>query len=123
VYSSYFYRPWLTDSDGATFGGSIPVGDQPSSASTFLAQTDTPAYVTVTVPEDAQVWFDGSAPSATGRVRQFVTPPLEVSEQYTYWVRALWYENGQEVNQLQPVEVTAGAHIDVRFPAPPRTGR
>jgi len=67
------------------------------------------ALVTVTVPADAKVWFDSStATSATGRVRQFVTPPLAAGRQYTYWVRARWNDNGQEVNQLQPVEVTPG---------------
>jgi uncharacterized protein (TIGR03000 family) len=122
VYSGYSYQPALIVPDGATPGGSIPVSDQPSSASAFPAQPDTRAHVTVTVPANATVWFDGTATSDTGRVRQFVTPPLAAGEQSTHWVRARWNENGQEVNQLQPVELTAGAHMNVRFPAPPRTG-
>jgi len=88
----------------------------------YSGSTYQTALVTVTVPADAKVWFDSStATSATGRVRQFVTPPLAPGRQYTYWVRARWNDNGQEVNQLQPVEVTPGARINVRFPAPPRT--
>jgi uncharacterized protein (TIGR03000 family) len=122
VYSGDYYRPALTNPGGAAPGGSNPVGDQSSSTSALLAEFDTRAHVTVTVPDDARVWFDGSAPSAAGRVRQFVTPPLEAGQQYTYWIRARWDENGQAVNQLQPVEVTAGARVNVQFLALPRTG-
>jgi uncharacterized protein (TIGR03000 family) len=119
-YSSNSYQPAQTVLDAATFGGSIPVSDQSSSASAFPAQLDTRAHVTVTAPRGAKVWFDGTATSATEPVRQFVTPPLAPGRQYTYWARANWNENGQEVKRLQPVEVTAGAHIDVSFPAPPK---
>ena len=45
VYSGYSYQPALTVPDGATLGGSVPVSDQPSSASAFPAQPDTrPRY-------------------------------------------------------------------------------
>ena len=69
------------------------------------------------VPAKAKVWFDGTAMSSSGQVRQFVTPPLAPG-QHTYYVRARWNKNGQEENQLQAVEVTAGGHHEVRFPAP-----
>jgi uncharacterized protein (TIGR03000 family) len=105
-----------------SLGGSTPVNDQPSDASTSPAQPDNRACVTVTVPASAKVWFDGTATTSTGPERQFVTPPLAQGRQFTYWVRARWNENGREVNQLQPVEVTAGGHFNVRFPEPLRTG-
>jgi uncharacterized protein (TIGR03000 family) len=94
----------------------------PYGAATPLAPPENQAYVTVTVPAGATVWFDGAATTSAGPVRQYVTPPLAPGERSTYWVRARWSENGREVNQLQPVEVTAGGSFQVSFPAAPRTG-
>jgi len=91
-------------------------------ASAVPSQSDNRAHVTVTVPPSAKVWFDGTATTSTGPVRQFVTPPLEAGQQYTLWVRARWAENGREVNQLQPVDVTAGAHYNVQFSTTSKTG-
>jgi uncharacterized protein (TIGR03000 family) len=120
---SYGYNPYdssypssgsLTD-PGAT-------GFYPSGYSAFPAPSDSRALVTVIVPASAKVWFDGTATVSTGPVRQYSTPPLTPGRQYTYWARARWNENGREMNQLQPIDVTAGGHFHVRFPAPPSTG-
>jgi uncharacterized protein (TIGR03000 family) len=98
-YSSYSYQPAPLVTDAGT-----PIGVS--------------AQVTVTVPANAKVWFDGTPTSSTGTVRQYTTPPLTPGRQYTYWARARWNENGREMNQLQPVEVTAGIQVNVTFPAP-----
>jgi uncharacterized protein (TIGR03000 family) len=81
-------------------------------------RTDTSARVTVTVPAGARVWFDGSATTSTGSVREFESPPLKPGKRYTYAIKASWKDNGREVTQTQQVEVTAGAHADVSFPVP-----
>ena len=75
----------------------------------------------MTVPAGAQVWFDGTATTSTGSVREFDSPPLTPGNRYSYEIQARWNENGQEVSQTQQVVVTAGAHVDVKFPAPPKT--
>lgn len=76
------------------------------------------AHITVTVPANATVWFDGAATTFTGTERQYITPPLSPGRQYTFWVRARWTERREDMNQLQPVEVTAGSIVYVRFPTP-----
>jgi uncharacterized protein (TIGR03000 family) len=94
---------------------------QPYSASTSGAQTDTKAYVTVTVPADAQLWFEDTLTKTTGTVREFYSPPLQTDHLYRYKIRARWNDHGHEVTQTQQVKVTAGSRIDVRFPVPART--
>src|SRR5262249_44177885 len=76
---------------------------------------DRSAYVTVTVPADARVWFQGAATTSTGSVRHFHSPPLASGSQYTYNVKATWTENGHDVTQTQQVGVTPGARASVTF--------
>jgi uncharacterized protein (TIGR03000 family) len=84
------------------------------------AQTNTSARVTVSAPADARLWFDGTPTTASGPVREFTSPPLTPDTKYSYYVKATWNENGHEVTQTETVEVTAGAHVYVHFPTPPR---
>jgi uncharacterized protein (TIGR03000 family) len=83
------------------------------------AQPDTSAHLTVTVPANAQIWFDQTLTTSTGPVREFVTPSLKSGNRNVYTVRARWNDNGHEVTQTRQVAVTPGAHVNVRFPAPP----
>jgi uncharacterized protein (TIGR03000 family) len=120
-YSSFYYQPAPPSTSGATLGGSTPGSDQPPWAPAPPAQADTSAHLTVTVPEGAEVWFDNTATTSTGSVRKYHSPPLTPGSRYTYSVRARWNESGREVTQTQQVEVTAGAHVNVRFPVPPKS--
>jgi uncharacterized protein (TIGR03000 family) len=86
---------------------------------TGLPQTDNPAGVTVKVPADAEIWFEGTKMTTKGSIREFQSPPLTPGSRYTYEVRARWKENGHEVTQTQEVAVTAGAHVNVSFPVTP----
>jgi uncharacterized protein (TIGR03000 family) len=85
------------------------------------APPDTSAHVTVNVPADTQLWFDGTATTTTGSVRQFDTPSLTPGSKFSYEVRARWNDNGHEVTQTQQVEVRSGARINVSFPVPSTT--
>lgn len=133
-YGSYPYYntyPYVGSSYDSGYSGSY--GDVGSSTppavnyqsfyppATAATEPDNRAHVTVTLPAGAQVWFDGTATSSTGPVRQFDSPPLTPGSQYSYEVRARWNENGHEVTQTKRVEVTAGAHVNVNFPVPPKT--
>jgi uncharacterized protein (TIGR03000 family) len=145
-YYGYDYYPYYdaypyvgsgvaTDSaHGGDFGGVAPtyLGDTSvtvpdagyqsySPPATGTDQRNGIAHVTVNVPPDAKVWFDDTLTTSTGAVRQYDSPPLTPGTRYTYAVRARWNENGHEVTQMQRVEVTAGAHVNVRFPAPAKT--
>jgi uncharacterized protein (TIGR03000 family) len=74
------------------------------------------AHVTVNVPADAKVWFDGTPTKSTGAVREFVTPPLTLGTQYSYEIRAQWTEDGHEVTQSQKVQFSSGEQAEVKFP-------
>jgi uncharacterized protein (TIGR03000 family) len=78
---------------------------------------DERAQVRVIVPPDAHVWVQNQATSKTGSIRDFVSPLLEPSRNYTYDVRARWNEGGQEVEQTRTVEVHAGGQTTVDFRA------
>jgi uncharacterized protein (TIGR03000 family) len=100
-YTSSYYSPASTD------GSASPV------------QGDTLARLTVSVPPDAELWFDAANTSSTGGVREFNTPPLTPGKHYSYNVRARWMENGHEVTQTQKVQLIAGSHLTVTFPVSP----
>jgi uncharacterized protein (TIGR03000 family) len=82
---------------------------------TASAPADPTAHLTVRVPADAKLWFDGSTTTSTGPVRVFQSPPLTPGR-YTYEVRARWTENGRAVTQTQKVRVSRGAYVAVDFP-------
>ncbi len=73
------------------------------------------AYVTVLVPADAVVLFDGEATSLTGSTRTFISPPLEAGSKYRYEITAKWTANGKPVEKTRKVPVTAGARVTVDF--------
>lgn len=60
------------------------------------------------LPEHAQVWFNGQATKAQGKVRYFESPPLTPGKQYFYSMRVVWHENGKWVHQMERVPVQAG---------------
>ncbi len=75
-----------------------------------------PATVTVLVPSDAVVLFDGQQTSQTGTQRLFSTPNLTKGESYHYMVEARFPQNGKPVAQVQRVQVYAGGAASVIFP-------
>jgi len=95
------------------------ISSYPDSYAPATAQAGAIAHVTVSVPADAEIWFDGSKTTSTGSVREYQSPALTPGNRYAYEVRARWYENGQEVTQTQQVQVTAGSHVNVQFPVQP----
>jgi uncharacterized protein (TIGR03000 family) len=84
-----------------------------------VTSSDTRAQITVSVPVDAEIWFEGSKTTSTGSVREFHSPPLTPGGRYPYEVRARWNENGHEVTQTQKVQVIAGTHVNMHFPLQP----
>jgi uncharacterized protein (TIGR03000 family) len=95
----------------------------PDSYSPATTQPDTRAQITVSVPADAEVWFEGSKTVSTGSVREYQSTPLTPGMRYVYEIRARWNESGHEVTQTQTVEVSAGTHIGVEFPVQPTRAR
>jgi uncharacterized protein (TIGR03000 family) len=125
-YPSYNAYPdiWsgLTDDPGMpsyTDTGTPSAGGYESFYPPATAEGDNSVHIQVNVPTNARVWFDGVLTTSTGTVREYQSAPVTPGQRYTYQIRARWNENGQERTQTQQVEVTAGAHVNVRFPVPP----
>jgi uncharacterized protein (TIGR03000 family) len=107
-YSSFYYEP----APSTTY--IAPSSDLSSEP----AQPDASARVTVTLPAGARLWVNQQAMAVTGTTSEFDSPQLTPGNQYTYVLQASWDEGGRRVMQTQHVEVTAGSHVNVRFPAP-----
>ena len=71
----------------------------------------------MTLPADADLWFDGTKMTTTGPVRKFSVPSLTTGRQYTYMVRARWKDNDTTTDQTRTVVFTAGTDFDVNFPS------
>ena len=79
--------------------------------------TGNAAIINVTVPANAEVWFNDYKTKLSGDKRTFVSPPLNPSpdQSYRYHVRVRWMENGNEVVQERDVPVAPGTQTSVRF--------
>jgi uncharacterized protein (TIGR03000 family) len=98
-------------------------GFEPSSTvspDTASAPADPIAHVTVRVPANAELWFDGEITTSKGSVREFQSPPLKPGR-YTYEIRARWTENGRDTTHAQKVAVSPGAHMTADFLVPSGT--
>ena len=116
-YGSYGYDPFYDG--GATYATPSSDTYQSFYPPPAVIPSDTSAHIAVSVPADAQIWFDDTATTSTGTLRQFNSPAL-TSGNFSYEIKARWSENGNAVTQTQKVEVTPGAHASVSFPIPPR---
>jgi uncharacterized protein (TIGR03000 family) len=89
---------------------------------------DSRAYITLMVPDGAEVWFEGQKTTATGSVREYRSPPLEPGSRYKYEIRVVWRHKGEDIRQTRNLIVTAGGTFVEDFlqrapnVAPPRDG-
>jgi uncharacterized protein (TIGR03000 family) len=71
--------------------------------------------LTVTVPEDAQIFVNGSATASKGMIRQYVSRNLEQGMSYSYEVRAVVTRNGEPMEQTKIVTLRPGDTTDLAF--------
>jgi uncharacterized protein (TIGR03000 family) len=83
------------------------------------AQSGSAAEIDLTVPADANVWFQGIKIKQTGLVRMLVTPPLKSGRAYSYEIRAAYMENGREVTTVRNLTVRAGDRLEALLIALP----
>jgi uncharacterized protein (TIGR03000 family) len=83
------------------------------------AQNGGVAEIDLTVPADANVWFQGIKIKQTGLVRLLVTPPLKSGRSYSYEIRATYMENGREVTTVRNLSVRAGDRLEALLIALP----
>jgi len=69
----------------------------------------------VSVPAAAEIWFEGKKTAQSGRLRQFISPPLIPGREYSYDVKARWTENGKELTRTRHLAVQAGDVISLSF--------
>ncbi len=77
--------------------------------------TDGGAIITIHVPADAEVWFDGDLTKQRGDVREYKTHALPVGELYHSDIRARWKENGRVLDQTRNVPASANHRTLVDF--------
>lgn len=81
------------------------------------------ARMEVRLPDpDAMIVVDGKQMGGTGAVRQFKSPPIDPSQQYTYTVKAEWNANGKLVSEERRVQVQANNLSVVDFTKPSQAG-
>jgi uncharacterized protein (TIGR03000 family) len=117
TYSSDWSSPAYDSGYYGSYGG--VASSSPDAYAPATVQPDTRAQITVSLPADAEIWFEGTKMTSTGSVREYQSPPLKPGNRYTYEVRARWNENGKELTQTQEVKVAAGANVAVNFPVQP----
>jgi uncharacterized protein (TIGR03000 family) len=71
------------------------------------------ATISVTLPADAKLTFDGSATTSTSESRRFVSPELTPGWNYHYTLRAEITRDGQKLVEEQVITVRAGQHTRV----------
>jgi uncharacterized protein (TIGR03000 family) len=76
------------------------------------------ARLTIVLPPDAELYFDGTPTTKIGSERTFVTPLLDGDKTYYYSLRARWTQDGRPVEQSRRVTVKAGSQVRVDFTSP-----
>ena len=127
AYSNSYYFGGSSDSytyDAAPIGGAAFSVDSQAFTPPEQAPADpNAASLTVRVPADAEIWFDGTKMTQTGTVHHYVTPPLTPGQEYSYLVRVRWTVAGRVFDQTQKVSFRPGQSVLVDFLTPrPSTG-
>jgi uncharacterized protein (TIGR03000 family) len=107
---AYYYAPPIS---------SYSLASPNSNASYYTPSdslSDRAVRVSVHVPADAEIWFDGNPTQQRGERRTFVSPPLNPNAALRYEVRARWVDgSGRTVDQTRWVAVHAGQLSMVDF--------
>ena len=67
-----------------------------------------PGKVTIDLPPDAKLLFNGAVAAGTGATRTFATPPLEAGQDYGYELTAEVVRDGRVQTVTERVVVRAG---------------
>jgi uncharacterized protein (TIGR03000 family) len=108
-----------------TYGGTYYPSSTPALTGSGIVQTSgytpatsvtsteaAPATVTLIVPNDAKVWFNGKEDTTTGTSRVFTSPTLQPGESSVLSVKARWDGNDRTV-QL-PIQAGDKMRVDLR---------
>jgi uncharacterized protein (TIGR03000 family) len=101
ISDNYLNRPYPASSY------TYQAADEPTSTAQVV-------MVRVRVPADAELWLNGTRTTATGPIRDFVSPRLEPGN-YAYEIRARWMDNGRPAEQTRKITVRPGERREVDF--------
>jgi putative membrane protein len=76
------------------------------------------AQITLVVPADAEVFFDGHRTTQKGTERLYTTPPLAAGKEFHYEVVVRWTKDGKPAEEKRKVTVTGGGSARVDFTRP-----
>jgi uncharacterized protein (TIGR03000 family) len=112
--TDFYYN---TPSMGSSYGAGYPYDMGSSYAYGARAGgTRDAAVLNVRLPDaNAEVFVDGKATRQRGTWREFESPPLDPAKSYSYEVRAVWTENGKQVERTKTVPVKANGVATVDF--------
>jgi uncharacterized protein (TIGR03000 family) len=79
------------------------------------SSSDQPVVILMSVPADAEIWFDGTKTTLTGSLRRFVSPPLASGRAFVYQVRVRSQAAGRTIDDTRRVTVRAGERLAVDF--------
>lgn len=106
----------------STLNSTQPLGNYafyyPSAAQKQTPPRDNLAHLLCLVPQNAELWFNGTKTKQTGPQREFVSPALVDGKRYAYDITARWDENGKSVELKRTVRVTANTWQTVDFTRP-----
>jgi uncharacterized protein (TIGR03000 family) len=106
------------------FGTTLPNLDSMNARLDFLARlpggthlppTDSKAYIWLSLPADAEVWFNDDKTKQTGEIRHFYTAELTPHKEYVYVVRVRWMKDGKPVERTRRLTVHARDRIHLDF--------
>jgi uncharacterized protein (TIGR03000 family) len=83
--------------------------------SPHLPRSDNKAYIWLSVPADAQVWFNEDKTKQSGEMRHFYTTPLTPGKDYAYIVRIRWMKKAKPAEQIRRITVRAKDRIHLDF--------
>jgi uncharacterized protein (TIGR03000 family) len=108
-YSHGPYANWWMWGGYATYGGCCGPKWAPAAGAVGVAgQAPVVATVTVKLPADAKLLFNGVAAEGTGEVRTFTTPPLVIGQEYTYELTAEVLRDGAVQKITERAVIRAG---------------
>jgi uncharacterized protein (TIGR03000 family) len=115
------YANWTAGGGWATYGGNCAGGGcgyaggaYHSGYSGYLtAGPAAEATVTIALPSDAKLLFNGVAATGTGASRSFRTPPLQKGQSYTYELTAEVVRDGKTLTTTEKVVVRGGETASV----------
>jgi uncharacterized protein (TIGR03000 family) len=118
-----YYLYLLMDMYGAGAASKMySVGTGKSALEVPRQTTPGAALLDVHVPDEADVYVQGTKMTQQGANRRYVSPTLEPGRDYTYSLKAIWYDNGKDVTMKRQIIVQAGEHKSITFIGGPDAG-